>query len=84
MNYEMGDELTLDDNKCYVVVDSFELNNNRYIYLVDKESKNASLVKIINDSLNEIDDDNEFNMALNELVNRNKDKINGILRETNE
>lgn len=84
MNYEIGDELVLEDDQTYVVIDSFTLNNNRYVYLIDEKTKKVSLVKVINDTLNEIDDDNEFNQALNELVNRNKDKINEILKETSE
>ena len=84
MNYEIGNEITLEDNKSYIVIDLFELNDNKYLYLFNEETKKASLVKIINDTLCEIEDDNEFNIALNELVNKNKEQINEILKETNE
>ncbi len=84
MNYEIGNEITLEDNKSYIVIDLFELNNNKYLYLMNEETKKASLVKIINDIIYEIDDDNEFNIALNELINKNKEQINEILKETNE
>jgi Asp-tRNA(Asn)/Glu-tRNA(Gln) amidotransferase B subunit len=82
MNYEVGNEITLEDNKSYIIMDSFELNNNKYLYLFNEENKEASLVKIINDTLCQIEDDNEFNMVLSELVNKNKDKIEEILGGT--
>jgi len=84
MSYEIGNELTLEDNKSYIIVDSFEFNNSKYLYLINEETKEASLVKLVNDTLYEIEDDNEFNNALNELINRNKDKINELIEETNE
>ncbi len=83
MSYEIGNELTLEDNKSYIIVDSFEFNNSKYLYLFNEETKEASLVKLVNDTLYEIEDDNEFNNALNELINRNKDKINELIEETN-
>lgn len=83
MYYEVGGKITLEDNKSYIIVDYFEITDNKYLYLINEESKKASLVKIINDSLYEINDDNEYNNVLNELFNRNKDKITKLLEETN-
>ena len=83
MNYEIGNEITLEDNKSYLIIDSFEFNNSKYLYLFNEENKEASLVKVINDTLYEIEDDNEFNKVLNEVVNKNMDKIDELLKETN-
>lgn len=83
MKYEIGNEITLEDSKSYIIIDSFEFNNSKYLYLFNEESKEAFLVKIINDTLYQIEDDNEFNNVLNELVNKNKDKIDKLLEGTN-
>lgn len=82
MNYEKGKEILLDDGKSYAIADSFELNNNRYLYVVELESKKATLIKIVNDTTYEIDDDNEFNDAFNELVKRNEEELIKYFKET--
>ena len=75
MQYEKGKELVLDDDSLFLIIDTFELKNNRYLFLIDEKDKKASLVKIIDDVIHEIEDDNEFDEAFNELINRNKREI---------
>lgn len=82
MNYEKGKEIVLEDGKSYAIADSFDLNNNKYLYVVELETKKATLIKIINDTTYEIEDDNEFNEAFNELVRRNEEELIKNLKET--
>ncbi len=82
MNYEKGKEIVLEDGKSYAIADSFDLNNNKYLYVVEIETKEATLIKIINDTTYEIEDDNEFNEAFNELVRRNEEELIKNLKET--
>ena len=85
MKNEVGAELVFDDDTRYVVVDNFTINNKEYLYLVnDADDKDVSLVSIINDTIHVIEDDNEFDMAFNELVSRNKDNIINMLEEADE
>ena len=85
MKNEVGAELVFDDDTRYVVVDNFTINNKEYLYLVnDADDKDVSLVSIINDTIHAIEDDEEFDMAFNELVSRNKDNIINMLEEADE
>ena len=85
MKNEVGAELVFDDDTRYVVVDNFTINNKEYLYLVnDADDKDVSLVSIINDTIHVIEDDNEFDMAFNELVSRNKENIINMLEEADE
>lgn len=85
MKNEVGAELVFDDDTRYVVVDNFIINNKEYLYLVnDADDKDVSLVSIINDTIHAIEDDEEFDMAFNELVSRNKDNIINMLEEADE
>ena len=54
MNYEKGKELVLEDDKSFIIVDSFEFNSNKYLYVVNEESKKATLIKVINDVIIDI------------------------------
>lgn len=82
MNYEKGKELVLDDDKTFIIADSFEFKNNKYLYIIDEENKKATLVKVVNDTVYEIEDDKEFDEASTELINRNMEEINKIIEET--
>lgn len=85
MKNEVETELTFDDDSRYVVDDNFVINNKEYLYLVnDADDKDASLVSVVNDTINVIEDDEEFNMAFNELVSRNKENIINMLEEADE
>ncbi len=85
MKNEVGAELVFDDDTRYVVVDNFTINNKEYLYLVnDADDKDVSLVSIINDTIHAIEDDEEFDMAFNELVSRNKDNIINMLEGADE
>lgn len=83
--FERGDEITLDDNTKYVVVDSFNKNNKHYLYLISEEDKKTtSVVELENDEVIEINDKEELDSLYKELIERNKDEINKYLEEINE
>ena len=85
MDNRTGTELTLDDDSKYIVVDDFVINNKEYVYLVNEDDTNdVGLVNIENDVLRVIEDDAEFDMVYNELVNRKKDEIIEFVNEANE
>lgn len=83
--FERGDEIILDDNTKYVVVDSFDKNNKHYLYLISEEDKKTtSIVELENDEVIEINDKEELDLLYKELIERNKDEINKYLEEINE
>jgi len=83
--FERGDELTLDDNSKYIVVDSFSLNEKKYLYLISEEDKKTTMVVELNgDEITEIDDKEELDNAYKILVERNKEEIDQYLKEINE
>lgn len=83
--FERGDEITLDDNSKYVIVDSFDKNNKHYLYLISEEDKKTtSIVELENDEVIEIKDKEELDLLYKELIERNKDEINKYLEEINE
>lgn len=83
--FERGDEITLDDNTKYVVVDSFNKNNKHYLYLISEEDKKTtSVVELENDEVIEVNDKEELDLLYKELIERNKDEINKYLEEINE
>ena len=85
MANEVGTELTLDDDSKYIVVDDFTLNNKEYLYLVsDDDSNSAALVGVEGDTLYVIEDDDEYDMVYNELVERHKEEIINFLEEADE
>ena len=85
MDNRTGTELTLDDDSKYIVVDDFVINNKEYVYLVNEDDTNdVGLVNIENDVLRVIEDDAEFDMVYNELINRKKDEIIEFADEANE
>ena len=83
--FERGDEITLDDNTKYVVVDSFNKNNKHYLYLISEEDKKTtSVVELENDEVIEVNDKEELDLLYKELIEKNKDEINKYLEEINE
>ena len=83
--FERGDEITLDDNTKYVVVDSFNKNNKHYLYLISEEDKKTTnVVELENDEVIEVNDKEELDLLYKELIERNKDEINKYLEEINE
>jgi len=83
MAYERFDEITLDDNKTYIVVDSVIYNDITYVYLTNESDDNKYLiVKVIleNDKIY-FDDvsDEEFKIISDIIREKNKDLIEDIL-----
>lgn len=84
-NFERGEELTLDDNSKYMVVDSFIFNDKHYLYLISEDDeKTVAIVENINGTLNEITDGDEYQIVFNELVRRNQDEIRKYIEEIDE
>lgn len=79
MKFQVGDELTLDNNLIYIVCDYFVLDNKEYLFLVNKDNKDLSLVRYENDILKTIDDDSEYSRVSEEFVKRNKGKVDEIM-----
>ena len=58
---EKNEVYTLDDNKDYLVVDAFEMDNNSYVYLVDiDENTNIICGKLVENRLDVILDEEEL------------------------
>ena len=58
---EKNEIYTLDDNKDYLVVDAFEMDNNNYVYLVDiDENSNIICGKLVDNHLDVILDEEEL------------------------
>lgn len=71
------DIITLEDGKDYMVVDEFEINKVKYVYLTDENDVANFCIRKINIINNEeylvgLDSEDEFKNALQEFVNRNK------------
>lgn len=75
MNSKKGETIILEDNAEYIVVDSFEMNNKKYLFLIGKEKKDLNLVEVENDFLKKIESDSEFEQVFNKLYERNKDVL---------
>ena len=73
--------LVLDNNEEYLVVDSFVINNRKYVFLIGKSEKDLALVEMNNGRLKTIDSDEEYNEVFNLLYERNKDKVEDIMGE---
>jgi hypothetical protein len=66
--FEKNDIVTIDNNKNYCVMDTFDLNEIKYAYLFDiKEPTNVMCAKVENDQLVEITDENEMKTFLDRL-----------------
>lgn len=84
-DFERGEELTLDDNSIYIVVDSFVFNDKHYLYLISSDDeKTVVIVENKNGTLNEIENEEEYKNVFDELVRRNKDEIAKFLGEIDE
>ena len=67
--------LVLENGEEYLVVDSFIINNRKYVFLIGEKEKDLALVEMNNGRLKHIDSDEEYNEVFNLLYERNKDKI---------
>lgn len=67
--------LVLEDGEEYLVVDSFIINNRKYVFLIGQKEKDLALVENNNGRLKNIESDEEYNEVFNLLYERNKDKI---------
>ena len=64
--------VVLEDNKTYIVIGNRVINNNNYYYLVNEsDNKDFVIRKLVDDSLVGLDDENEFNSAINFLGEQN-------------
>jgi hypothetical protein len=59
---------TLDDNKDYLVVDTFEMDGNNYVYLVEADShSNVICGKLVDNRLDVILDEEELEKFLKKV-----------------
>ena len=66
--FEKNDIVTIDNNKDYCVMDTFDINGIKYAYLFDiKESTNVMCARVENDQLVEIVDETEMQAFLSRL-----------------
>ena len=77
--YEKGEEIVLDNGKEYVVIDYFEHNTKKYLFLIGEESRMLNLVEIENDALKKIESDEEYKQVYDLVMERNKEEINKIV-----
>ncbi len=80
MNYQKYDTVELDGNKEYLVVDSFNYNGSKYVYLVNpNDAKDIMLTKesVVdgNSYLTEVTNQEEHKRVSLEIVKRNKDDL---------
>ena len=62
---EKGITLTLEDDKEYVVADTFDENGTKYIYLIDiNDNTNIKFGKIENDEIVTLTDPDELEMVI--------------------
>lgn len=80
MKYEKGEELTLDNDKSYIVVDTFDDNGKTYLFL-SSEKKDIFLVEVIDDEIKSIDSDIEYDKVLKILLERNKEEIKNLMKD---
>jgi hypothetical protein len=77
-----GNEITLDDNSKYIIVDSFLKNNKNYIYMISEDDgKTTMIVEHRDGEIVELDDQNELDMVYKELIERNKEEIERYIEE---
>ncbi len=81
MNQEDTKILVLENNEEYTVVDSFVINNRKYLFLIGNSKKDLALVENNNGRLKSISSEEEYNQVFNLLYERNKKEIDKILKE---
>ena len=79
MIIEKNDILKFDD-KEYLVIDTFNRNNDTYLYLINNDNfeDDIAISKIINNEFTCIYDDDEYEYVLNKLFLDLKDNIISI------
>lgn len=79
MIIEKNDILKFDD-KEYLVIDTFNKNNDTYLYLINNDNfeDDIAISKIINNEFTCIYDDDEYEYVLNKLFLDLKDNIISI------
>lgn len=66
--FEKNDIVTIDNNKDYCVMDTFDINGIKYAYLFDvNEPINVMCARVENNQLVEITDENEMKTFLDRL-----------------
>lgn len=73
--------LTLENGEEYIVIDSFVINNRKYVFLIGQKEKDLALVEMNNGRLKRIESDEEYNEVFNLLYERNKEQIEKLLNE---
>ena len=71
--------ITLEDGFDYIIIENIKENNNEYLYLVNENDDKKFLIRKIiieNDKelISPLDNDSEFEYALNLFNNKNKNK----------
>lgn len=72
--------VTLEDNKDYLVLDTLEIDEIKYIYLclvTDQEKKSVCIRKLVDDEKNIVglDSEEEYKKALNAYIIKYKDIV---------
>lgn len=57
MRYEINEIITLTDNREFEVVNTLTINNTEYLYLKNKEIDQYTIVKVIEDTIYNLNSD---------------------------
>lgn len=80
MEYERGEEIILDNDKSYIIIDNFKLKDKEYLFLISEE-KDTALVQIEDNTLKTIESDSEYNEVFTMVIEKNKEEVTKILNE---
>jgi len=74
MNYKENDTITLESGKSYYVINTLELDNNKYVYLCSVDNPDDPDLLILKDKLKEnkhclvnLDSEEEFTKVITEI-----------------
>ncbi len=82
---ERGDEIVLEDNRSFGVVDSFDYKDKHYLFLVSTlDNKSTMMVELENDEVIVVENKRKLDSLYEVLIERNKDEISKYLKEINE
>ncbi len=82
---EIDDLITVESGEKYLVVDSFDFKDKHYLYLISDDGKNSTLiVRYIDNCIEKLDSQEEYDAVLKELISRNKDEIDKLMEGVNE
>ncbi len=78
-NMDTNVEYILEGNLVYELIDSFVVNDKKYLFLIGESEHDLALVYEKDNVLKEIEDDNEFDNVFDLLYERNIEKIEKLL-----